>query len=117
MSVVLRRLIGLSLAVVCLGGATGAFASTEGSPYRTVHEAALFLEHGLRTWSHVDLRAARSRSAFCVGAAKEKSGGSAETRFRSFACVLDVAFTRGRTYAFQLHLASRRTGWRVTALR
>jgi hypothetical protein len=119
MPVVAKRLgVGIALALTLLGPATSAALAARRALYRTDRQADRYLVWGLKSWRHVDLRDAASRSGFCVSSAEQRSGKrSPNARFRSFFCVLDVTGEHGRTHVFGLHLVSIRRGWRVASLR
>jgi len=112
---VAARLIGLLLALALGRGATAAIAAAGTSVPRTDRQAELYLRHGLHSWSHVDLRAAESKSAFCVDAAAQS--GRSGTTVGSFACVFDVVSRTERHYTFGLRLLWTHGAWRVSPLR
>jgi len=116
MLVVSRRLTGIAVALTLLGSSTAAAASATTRLYRTDQQAQNYLVNGLKSWAHIDLRKAESKSAFCVSSTQQKSGEPERDRFRSFSCVFYVTGKRGWTHVFGLHLVSTHAGWHVAAL-
>lgn len=124
MSGVARRFIAALSALVLFGSPTVAIASSDRPLYRTVDQAAAYLQRGLDHWSGLDLRKFRSKTAFCVSAS-DQSGSPSQVRanrdgvpvYRSFSCVLNVTVSSGKngTRVFQLDLTRERHGWHIAS--
>lgn len=128
-SVVLRRLIGTTLALALLGSAAAALASasTEKLLYRTDYQAEQYLEYGLKRWAHHHLGKPSLRSAFCISgysARPEANEHYSQRRldragkhvYRTFACTLNVV-AKSYPHALGVYLKTTRSGgWRIKAL-
>lgn len=110
-----RAATGLVLTAALFGSATLASAAA-GTLHPTDQQAAFYLTHHLTSWSGVDLRTARSKSAFCVWAAPQNDSDQRGPPSRSFACVLNATARSKKTYVFGLYLVARtRDRWTTQA--
>jgi hypothetical protein len=120
-----RCLIVIGIAALLATTTAAAAAALWKPPYRTDHQAELFLERGLKTWAGINLRAADFKSAFCVNGYYSKReqrtkrhypqghvNRVGENTFRSFACTLSV-----NDRSFHVYVVTTMTliGWRVMA--